>query len=49
VTPNDNFKNKINIKAYRVDELAGMIWPCMEPGPAPLAPNWEPFTWDNGF
>lgn len=44
-----NFKDKIRIKSYPVAALAGMIWAYMGPDPAPLVPNWEPFTWDNGF
>ena len=44
-----NFKDKVRIKSYPVQALAGMIWAYMGPDPAPLVPNWEPFTWDNGF
>jgi len=44
-----NFKDKVRIKSYPVATLAGMIWAYMGPDPAPLVPNWEPFTWDNGF
>jgi 5,5'-dehydrodivanillate O-demethylase len=26
-----------------------LIWAYLGPTPAPLVPNWEPFTWNNGF
>ena len=28
---------------------AGLLWAYLGPEPAPLVPNWEPFTWKNGF
>ncbi len=37
------------IKNYPVRELAGMLWAYMGPLPAPELPEWEPFTWPNGF
>ena len=43
------FKDKIRIKSYPVETLAGLIWAYLGPQPAPLVPNWEPFTWKNGF
>ena len=47
--PEAKFKDKIKIKAYKVEPLAGLLWAYMGPEPAPLLPNWEPFTWTNGF
>lgn len=47
--PNSTFKDKVKIKAYRVEAKAGLLWAYMGPEPAPLVPNWEPFTWENGF
>lgn len=47
--PKANFRDKIRTKAYPVEEKAGMLWAYMGPDPAPLVPNWEPFTWANGF
>lgn len=44
-----NFKDKVKIKSYPVETLAGLIWAYMGPQPAPVLPNWEPFTWENGF
>ncbi|MBV9743603.1 MAG: aromatic ring-hydroxylating dioxygenase subunit alpha [Acidobacteriia bacterium] len=43
------FKQKIGIKSYPVETLAGLVWAYLGPEPAPLVPNWEPFTWKNGF
>src|SRR5205814_2768881 len=43
------FKDKIRIKSYPVEALAGLIWAYLGPQPAPLVPNWEPFSWQNGF
>ncbi|MBP7334312.1 aromatic ring-hydroxylating dioxygenase subunit alpha [Niveispirillum sp.] len=47
--PRARFRDKIRIKAYKVEKRAGMLWAYLGPDPAPLVPNWEPFTWDNGF
>ena len=48
-TPDARFKDKVRIKAYSVETRAGLIWAYLGPEPAPLVPNWEPFTWKNGF
>ena len=47
--PNSAQKDRIRIKNYRVQAHAGLLWAYMGPEPAPLVPNWEPFTWKNGF
>jgi 5,5'-dehydrodivanillate O-demethylase len=47
--PQARFKDKVRIKAYPVAAHAGLIWAYLGPQPAPLVPNWEPFTWKNGF
>lgn len=47
--PRARFKDKIRVKAYRVEAKAGLLWVYMGPEPAPLVPTWEPFTWRNGF
>ena len=39
----------IQIKAYPVQEKAGLLWAYMGPQPAPLLPDWEAFSWTNGF
>ena len=49
VAPKARYRDKIKILAYPVREHAGMIWAYMGPLPAPELPNWEPFTWKNGF
>jgi 5,5'-dehydrodivanillate O-demethylase len=43
------FKDKVRIKSFPVALRAGLIWAYLGPQPAPLVPNWEPFTWKNGF
>jgi len=47
--PEAKMKDKIKIKSYPVQEKAGMLWAYLGPQPAPLIPNWEFFTWKNGF
>ncbi|HEX3990030.1 MAG TPA: aromatic ring-hydroxylating dioxygenase subunit alpha, partial [Acetobacteraceae bacterium] len=43
------FKDKIAVKAYPVRVLGGLLWTYMGPDPAPCLPDWEPFSWKNGF
>jgi 5,5'-dehydrodivanillate O-demethylase oxygenase subunit len=47
--PEARFREKVRIKSYPVRSLAGLIWAYLGPEPVPLVPNWEPFTWKNGF
>ncbi len=47
--PVGHFRDKVRIKSYPVEAKAGMLWAYLGPEPAPLVPNWEPFTWNNGF
>lgn len=49
VDPQARQKCKIQIKAYGVKPLAGLLWAYMGPLPAPELPDWEPFHWPNGF
>src|SRR3970040_2244289 len=42
--PQARLKDKIRIKAYRVEPKGGVLWIYMGPEPAPLVPTWEPFT-----
>ncbi len=49
VNPDNKAKERIRLTAYRAAAHAGLIWAYMGPEPAPLVPNWEPFTWKNGF
>jgi 5,5'-dehydrodivanillate O-demethylase oxygenase subunit len=43
------FKDEVRIKAYPVEERGGLLWAYLGPEPRPLVPNWEFFTWKNGF
>jgi 5,5'-dehydrodivanillate O-demethylase len=49
VHPEGSFKSRVRVRAYPVQDRFGMIWAYMGPEPAPLIPNWEPFTWENAF
>ncbi|HJZ18058.1 MAG TPA: aromatic ring-hydroxylating dioxygenase subunit alpha, partial [Stellaceae bacterium] len=42
-------RDAIHIKAYPVTELGGLIWAYLGPEPRPLVPDWEFFSWPNGF
>ena len=35
------FKDKIRVKAYPVEELAGAVWAYLGPEPVPLLPRWS--------
>ena len=39
------FKDKVRIKAYPAQELAGVIWLYMGPEPAPLLPRYDMLVW----
>ncbi len=47
--PASTYKERIRLKAYHVSPRAGLLWAYLGPEPAPLVPNWDPFTWANGF
>jgi len=47
--PEARFREKVRIASYPVEAKAGLLWAYLGPQPAPLLPNWEPFTWKNGF
>jgi len=40
------FKDKVKIKAYKVEELGGIIFGYLGPEPAPLLPRWDALAWD---
>ncbi len=40
---------KVRTKAYPVATQGGLVWAYLGPQPAPLLPDWEPFSRDNGF
>ena len=45
--PEDNFRDKCGIRAYKVEELGGLIFAYMGPDPAPLLPRWGNLVWEN--
>lgn len=47
--PQRNTKASIKTRAYPVQAHAGLLWAYLGPQPAPLLPDWEPFSWKNGF
>ena len=49
VDPSARLRQRIKLQAYRVLPKAGMLWAYLGPLPAPELPDWEPFSWKNGF
>jgi len=47
--PELRMREKIAITAYPVSVKAGLVWAYFGPQPAPLLPDWEAFSWKNGF
>jgi 5,5'-dehydrodivanillate O-demethylase len=47
--PEARLRDEIRIKAYPVEELGGLLWAYLGPEPRPLVPDWEFFSWKNGF
>ncbi|TMH46380.1 MAG: Rieske 2Fe-2S domain-containing protein, partial [Betaproteobacteria bacterium] len=47
--PQGRLKKRIRTAAYPVQAKAGLLWAYLGPPPAPLLPDWEPFSWKNGF
>jgi len=47
VDPDSGFKDKIQIKAYPVQEMAGLLFAYLGPAPAPLLPRWDVYVMDN--
>ena len=45
--PDSTFKHKVQIKAYPVEELGGMLWAWLGPEPRPLVPHWEAMVQPN--
>jgi 5,5'-dehydrodivanillate O-demethylase len=41
--------NRPITRAYPVRAHGGLLWAYLGPAPAPLIPDWEPFSWPNGF
>jgi len=48
--PQDSqYKDKIRIKAYPVQEMGGLVWAYLGPEPVPLLPRWDLFVRQRGF
>ena len=47
--PDSTFKEKIQITAYPVQEMGGLIWAYLGPEPAPLLPRWDLYVRPDGF
>jgi 5,5'-dehydrodivanillate O-demethylase len=47
--PQGRLKKRIRTTAYPVQAKAGLLWAYLGPQPAPLLPEWEPYSWKNGF
>src|SRR5258707_1826423 len=47
--PQGRLKKRIRTTAYPVEAKAGPICAYLGSQPAPLLPDWEPFSWKNGF
>jgi len=42
-------RERITAAAYPVQAKGGLVWAYLGPHPAPLLPDWEAFSWTNGF
>jgi 5,5'-dehydrodivanillate O-demethylase oxygenase subunit len=42
--PESQFKDRIKLQAYPVEEKGGLVWAYLGPQPAPLVPDWEAFS-----
>ncbi len=47
--PEINSKSKIKIKSYPTQVKSGLIWAYLGQTPVPQLPDWEPFSWKDGF
>jgi len=45
--PDSSFKDRLQNKAYPVQELGGLVFAYMGPQPAPVLPPWDLFVWPN--
>ena len=43
------FKNKVKIKSYPVQEMGGLIWAYLGPSPAPVLPRWDLYVRTGGL
>ena len=42
--PDARFKDKIRMRAYPVEQKAGLLFAYLGPAPAPLVPNWDVYA-----
>jgi 5,5'-dehydrodivanillate O-demethylase len=47
--PGTRFRDNVKIGSYPVEAKGGLLWAYFGPQPAPLLPNFEAFSWKNGF
>jgi len=47
VHPEDRFRDKCSIRAYKAEAMGGLVFAYMGPQPVPLLPRWGLLTWDN--
>ena len=45
-TDKSGFKDRVRLKAYKAEEMGGLIWAYMGPEPAPLLPRFDIFVRD---
>ena len=49
VMPGRSNAQRPSVKAYPVEAKGGLLWAYMGPQPAPLLPDWEAFSWTDGY
>jgi len=47
--PDGARRSRVRVKAYPVQQKAGLLWAYLGPDPAPLLPDWEIYSLPNGF
>ncbi|WP_245700101.1 Rieske 2Fe-2S domain-containing protein [Streptomyces roseifaciens] len=47
--PAGGFRDKVRVASYPTATLGGLVWAYLGPDPAPLLPDFEPFSWSHGF
>jgi 5,5'-dehydrodivanillate O-demethylase len=47
--PDARYKDRIKLRAYPVEKKGGLLWAYLGPAPAPLVPDWGPFSWEHGM
>jgi 5,5'-dehydrodivanillate O-demethylase len=43
------FRDRATVDGYPTASLGGLVWVYLGPEPAPLLPDFEPFSWTQGF